>query len=52
MIITRALLSWRYSEDAETPSTRLPPDGHQAYGRRIALIAEATVESWRSVEAP
>ncbi|MGW5161511.1 DUF5946 family protein [Nonomuraea wenchangensis] len=27
-------------------------DGHQAYGHRIELIAEATVESWRSVQAP
>ncbi|MFK4034554.1 DUF5946 family protein [Nonomuraea wenchangensis] len=26
-------------------------DGHQAYGRRIALIAGATVESWRSIQA-
>ncbi|MEU7901088.1 DUF5946 family protein [Nonomuraea sp. NPDC049152] len=25
-------------------------DGHQAYGRRIEIIAEATVESWRSVQ--
>ncbi|MFI7613936.1 DUF5946 family protein [Nonomuraea terrae] len=25
-------------------------DGHPAYGRRIQAIAEATVESWRSIE--
>ncbi len=25
-------------------------DGHPAYGRRIKIIAEATVESWRSVQ--
>jgi hypothetical protein len=26
-------------------------DGHLAYGQRIETIAEATVESWRSVQA-
>ncbi|MEV0151025.1 MULTISPECIES: DUF5946 family protein [unclassified Nonomuraea] len=26
-------------------------DGHPAYGRRIEIIAEATVESWRSVRS-
>ncbi|MEV0201751.1 DUF5946 family protein [Nonomuraea sp. NPDC050691] len=26
-------------------------DGHAAYGRRITLIAEATVESWRSLRS-
>ncbi|MEV7801663.1 DUF5946 family protein [Microbispora sp. NPDC088329] len=26
-------------------------DGHQAYGRRIHTIAEATVESWRTLTA-
>jgi hypothetical protein len=25
-------------------------DGHLAYGHRIEIIAEATVESWRSVQ--
>ncbi|WP_433444664.1 DUF5946 family protein [Nonomuraea sp. CA-141351] len=26
-------------------------DGHLAYGRRIEIIAEATVESWRSLQS-
>ncbi|MDP4509400.1 DUF5946 family protein [Nonomuraea turcica] len=26
-------------------------DGHPAYGRRIEIIAEATVESWRTLQA-